>query len=57
MAGLTKMQKLGWDEFKMVNRYIYEVENDVVTVGPFLIGGCMRHKIYIFVRKCFVCLE
>ena len=43
VAGLTKMQNIGWDEFKKVKRkglhgdYIYEVKDDLVTVGPFLL--------------------
>ena len=46
VAGLTKMQNIGWEEFKRIKRertseYGYECEykmkDDVVTVGPFLL--------------------
>ena len=46
VAGLTKLQNIGWEEFKKIkreraNEYGYEceykVEDDVVTVGPFLL--------------------
>ena len=45
VAGLTKMQNIGWEEFKrvkrgsMTDRYEYKMDevNDVVKVGPFLL--------------------
>ena len=40
MAGLTKIQNIGWEEFKRVERGYkssYKVQGDVVAVGPFLL--------------------
>ena len=40
VAGLTKMQNIGWDEFKRVkisSTYEFVLEDDEVTVGPYLI--------------------
>ena len=44
VAGLTKMRNIGWEEFKNLKKresmrlsFKYEVEDDVVEVGPFLL--------------------
>jgi len=40
VAGLTKIQNIGWEEFKRVERGYkssYKVQGDVVAVGPFLL--------------------
>ena len=60
VAGLTKIQDIGWEEFRREKReliirdeYKYEVNDDEVEVGPFLLECLYKTQDIQFCKKVF----